>query len=191
MSKNPLSPSFQSDEIVRAIEQDQHPVLDAFTRAILPQIREYLSITVRANEYMAEECAQQALFSMIDRVKSGHFDTKTNVIGYLMISARNEFFKTVKKEHREGGLVLEEQYVTDPSEQYTRLVDQEREEILRKCMDLLDEPSRNFIQFYMDQPDASYLTVSKLFKISPVLVRVRKSRLLNRLHDCFKKKSSQ
>ncbi len=191
MSKNPLSPSFQSDEIIRAIEQDHHPVLDAFTRAILPQIREYLSITVRANEYMAEECAQQALFSMIDRVKSGHFDSKTNVIGYLMISARNEFFKTVKKEHREGGLVLEEQYVTDPSEQFNRMVDQEREEILRKCMDLLDEPNRNFIQFYMNQPDASYLTVSKLFKISPVLVRVRKSRLLNRLHECYKKKSSQ
>ncbi len=166
-------------------------MMDAFTRAILPQIREYLSITVRANEYMAEECAQQALFSMIDRVKSGHFDTKTNVIGYLMISARNEFFKTVKKEHREGGLVLEEQHVTDPSEQYNRLVDQEREDILRKCMDLLDEPNRNFIQFYMNQPDASYLTVSKLFKISPVLVRVRKSRLLNRLHECYKKKSSQ
>jgi RNA polymerase sigma factor (sigma-70 family) len=191
VSKNPLTPSFQSDEIVRAIEQDHHPVMDAFTRAILPQIREYLSITVRANEYMAEECAQQALFSMIDRVKSGHFDSKTNVIGYLMISARNEFFKTVKKEHREGGLVLEEQHVTDPSEQYNRLVDQEREEILRKCMDLLDEPNRNFIQFYMNQPDASYLTVSKLFKISPVLVRVRKSRLLNRLHECYKKKSSQ
>jgi len=191
VSKNALTPSFQSEEIVRAIEQDQHSVLDAFTRAILPQIREYLSITVRANDYMAEECAQQALFSMIDRVKSGHFDSKTNVIGYLMISARNEFFKTVKKEHREGGLVLEEQHVTDPSEQYARLVDQEREQILRKCMDFLDEPNRLFIQFYMDQPDASYLTVSKLFKISPVLVRVRKSRLLNRLHECYKKRSSQ
>ena len=165
--------------------------MDAFTRVILPQIKEYLSITVRSNAYLAEECAQQALFAMIDRVKSGHYDESTNVIGYLMISARNEFFKTVKKEMREGGMVLEEQYMTDPAEQYTRLVDKEREDILRKCLDLLDVPNRTFIQYYMDQPDASYLTVSKLFKISPILVRVRKSRLLARLHTCYKKKSAQ
>jgi RNA polymerase sigma factor (sigma-70 family) len=183
--------TFASDEIVRAILQDDHPVLDAFTRVILPQIKEYLSITVRSNAYLAEECAQQALFAMIDRVKSGHYDESTNVIGYLMISARNEFFKTVKKEMREGGMVLEEQYMTDPAEQYTRLVDKEREDILRKCLDLLDVPNRTFIQYYMDQPDASYLTVSKLFKISPILVRVRKSRLLARLHTCYKKKSAQ
>lgn len=183
--------SFATEEIVRAILQDDHPVLDAFTRAILPQIREYLSITVRSNAYLAEECAQQALFAMIDRVKSGHYDESTNVIGYLMISARNEFFKTVKKEMREGGMVLEEQYMTDPAEQYKRLVDQEREDILRKCMELLDAPNRAFIQYYLEQPDASYLTVSKLFKISPVLVRVRKSRLLARLHACYKKKSAQ
>lgn len=191
MSSKSTSPSIETEEIIRAILQDDHPVLDAFTRVILPQIREYLSITVRSNAYLAEECAQQALFAMIDRVKSGHYDESTNVIGYLMISARNEFFKTVKKEMREGGMVLEEQYITDPAEQYTRLVDQEREEILRKCMDLLDTPSRTFIEYYLEQPDVSYLTVSKLFKISPVLVRVRKSRLLARLHACYKKKSAQ
>ena len=191
MSHKSAPLTFASDEIVRAILQDDHPVLDAFTRVILPQIKEYLSITVRSNAYLAEECAQQALFAMIDRVKSGHYDESTNVIGYLMISARNEFFKTVKKEMREGGMVLEEQYMTDPAEQYTRLVDKEREDILRKCLDLLDVPNRTFIQYYMDQPDASYLTVSKLFKISPILVRVRKSRLLARLHTCYKKKSAQ
>lgn len=191
MSNKSAPQKFETEEIVKAILQDDHPVLDGFTRAVLPQIREYLGITVRSNPYMAEECAQQALFALIDRVKSGHYDESTNVIGYLLISARNEYFKMVKKEMREGGLVLEEQHMTDPAEQHRRLVDKEREDILRRCMDLLDAPNRAFIEFYLEQPDASYLVVSKLFKISPVLVRVRKSRILSRLHACYKKKSSQ
>lgn len=183
--------SFSSEDVVKAVSEANDAYLDDFTRHIIPQIRYYLAVTLKANDYMAEECAQQALFSLFDRLRTGHFEQDRNVVGYLLVTARNEYFKLVRKENREGGLVLEEQHMTSPAEQYAALVDEEREAILRKCLELLDGTSRNFIEYYLKQPDASYLTVSKLFRISPGLVRVRKSRILHRLHECYQKKSAR
>lgn len=182
---------YRSEDVVQAVAQGDSRYVDDFTRHILPQVRYYLSVTLRANEYMAEECAQQALFSLIDRIRSNQFEHGANVVGYLLVTARNEFFKFLKKEDREGGMVLEEQYISPNADQHAALVDQEREAILRKCLAMLDDISRNFIEYYLREPDASYLTVSSVFRISPSLVRVRKSRILHKLHDCFKRKSER
>ena len=142
-------------------------MLDKITKMVIPQLKEYLKVTVRANDYMAEECAHQAFYTIMDRVQKGNFDDSVNIIGYLIISARNEYFMMLRKEYREGGAVFEEQHMVEPAEQYKLLVDKDRERILIRCLEELDKKSRAFIDYFFKQPEITYLKISKIFKITP------------------------
>ncbi len=183
-------PAYTTSQIIESVLHQDHATFDAFTRFILPKLADYLRATVRAAPSMAEECAQQALTNVYERILAGHFESDVNIVGYLMTSSRNEYFRLLRRETREGGAALEEQLMVSPAEQYQELVDAERERILTECLQQLDEASRGFIEFYMSRPDASYLVVSREFNLSPANVRVRKSRILQRLHECFRRKDA-
>jgi len=81
--------------------------------------------------------------------------------------------------------------LADPAEQFQNLMDKDRQRILEACLDELREKSRTFIEYFIDKPDATTKEASAHFDLTGANVRTKKSRILSRLHHCFKRKWRQ
>ena len=79
----------------------------------------------------------------------------------------------------------------EPEEQLQNLLDKERQRILEECLSELRQKSREFIEYFIDKPDASTDDAVAEFGLTSANVRTRKSRILSRLHHCYKRKSSE
>lgn len=173
----------------RAVEERNKAQIDAYVSDVMPRLVEYLMITFGADQVVARECVQQAFVSVLERIAAGTVADDANLTAYLMIIARNEYFAHLKNEHRSGSAVFQEMFYTEPAQQIEALIDEERQRILAWCLDTLDSRSRELISYVFKRPDASLLKVSKVFGVSPVNIRTRKSRIISKLADCYQKKS--
>ncbi|MCC5925041.1 MAG: sigma-70 family RNA polymerase sigma factor [Bacteroidetes bacterium] len=175
----------------RAIEERNKAQIDEYVTDMVPRLTEYLVITFGANLNVARECVQQAFVAVLERIAARAMADDTNITAYLMIVSRNEYFAYLKNEHRSGSAVFQEMFYTEPAEQLQALMDEDRQRILELCLQTLDGRSRELIAYMFKRPEASLLKVSKVFGISPVNVRTRKSRIINKLADCYQKKSNE
>lgn len=162
--------------------------MDDFASRVIPRIIEYLMVTLKANKFLAEECAHQAFSIVLDRISNNNLDQNSSIVSYLLITARNEYFRLIKSEIREGSAILTEQYFLEPEEQIELLTDQEREKALESCLQSLNSNSRDFIEYVIRHPEYSMLKIAKIFGISPENARTRKSRIIAQLNECVSKK---
>lgn len=184
MSDQPL----HSIEFVKAVKNGDKPVIEQFTARVIPRIIEYLMVTLNANKFLAEECTHHAFSVVLDRIINDSLDASTSIVSYTMTTARNEYFRMIKNEFREGTAIFQEQYFLDSEEQIEKLIDEEREKILQKCLKSLDVKSRDFIEYLIAHPEFSMMKIGKIFSISPENARTRKSRIISQLSDCIEKK---
>lgn len=184
MSDKPL----HSIEFVKAVKNGEKPVIEEFASRVIPRIIEYLMVTLNANKFLAEECAHHAFSVVLDRINNDSLDSKTSIISYTITTARNEYFRMIKNEFREGAAIFQEQYFLDSEEQIEQLIDEEREKILLKCLKSLDPKSKDYIEYIMAHPEYSMMKIGKIFSISPENARTRKSRIISQLSDCVEKK---
>lgn len=145
-------------------------------------------ITLKANRFLAEECSHHAFSVVLNRITTNTLDEYTSILAYMITTARNEYFRMIKNESREGSAVFHEQLFLESEEQIELLIDQDREKILKSCLKSLDTKSRDFIEYLMKHPEYSLLKISKIFKISPENARTRKSRVIAALNECVKRK---
>lgn len=145
-------------------------------------------VTLNATKFHAEECAHHAFSIVLDRIHNNLIGESASIISYTITTARNEYFKILKSEIREGAAILQEQYYQSTEEQLEVLFEKERIEALEKCLNNLDQKSRDFIEYVMHHPEYSMLKVGKVFNISPVNARTRKSRIISLLNTCVDKK---
>lgn len=178
-----------SIKFVEAVRSNDKKALDDFSMDIIPRLIEYLMVTVQANRHLAEECAHQAYAVILDRILKSSIEDNVNVVGYMLITARNEYFSNLRKESREGSAVFEEQLFARPEEQIASLIKKERLQHLQECLNELEPKSRDLIEYMIKNPEASFLKLSKIFNTSPENIRTRKSRILKILTDCYKLKS--
>ncbi|GAB5409489.1 MAG: hypothetical protein BalsKO_18540 [Balneolaceae bacterium] len=79
----------------------------------------------------------------------------------------------------------------EPEEQFQKLLDKERQRILEECLSELKAKSKKFIEYFIDKPDATTEEATDEFGLTSANVRTRKSRILSRLHHCYKRKSNE
>lgn len=173
---------------MQAVESDDREKVESFATEMLPRIIEYLKVTVRANDSHAKECAQESFSIVLERIANKNFNPEANVVAYLLVTARNEYFSLLKREYREGSAVFQEMFYVEAPEQLDLLVEEDKQRVLRECLNILDSRSKDLITYMFKRPDASFLKISNVFGISPLNVRTRKSRIINRLSDCVKRK---
>jgi RNA polymerase sigma factor (sigma-70 family) len=185
LSDKPL----HSIEFVKAVQENDRKVIEEYSAYVVPKIIEYLMVTLKANKFHAEECSHHAFSVVLNRVTSNSLDESTSILAYMITTARNEYFRMIKNESREGGAVFQEQLFLEAEEQLDLLIDQDKERILQSCLKSLDSKSRDFIEFLLRHPDYSLLKVGKVFNISPENARTRKSRIIASLSECIKRKN--
>lgn len=176
-------------DFINAVENRDKGLIDRYVTDMVPRLTEYLVITFGANLSIARECVQQAFVTVLERIAAKTLSPDTNVTAYLMIVARNEYFACLKREQRSGSAVFQEMFYTEPAQQLEALIDEDRQRILDFCLETLDARSRELIAYMFKRPDASLLKISKVFGISPINARTRKSRIISKLADCYQKKS--
>lgn len=177
-------------ELVIAIQDDDQQKINELLRDIIPRLISYLVVTMRADEYNAEECVYESFIEVFQKVKEGKIKNENYIYSYLIKSARHQYLKFLKRNHRFSGDENEVKHIAEPAEQIERLLDEERQKILKECLSELKKKSRDFIQFFINKPEVTNEDASKVFKISNGNVRTKKSRILNILHECYKRKSN-
>lgn len=156
------------------------------------RLKDYLQVVLNADEQDAEECTQQAFLNVYEQIQDDNIKKEKYIFSYMIRACRHEYFRLSKEQHRFNNPMEDhEEHLVDPAEQFENLMDQDRQKILEACLNELRKKSRIFIDYFIDKPDATTKEASAHFDISGANVRTKKSRILSRLHHCFKRKWRQ
>jgi len=179
-------------ELVYALQQNREGQANELLEELLYRLKDYLQVVLNASEQDAEECTQQAFLNVYEQIRKDNIREEKYIFSYLIRACRHEYFRLSKEQHRFNNPVEDhKEHLVDPAEQVENLMDKDRQRILEVCLDELREKSRKFIEYFIDKPDATTKEASAHFEISGANVRTKKSRILSRLHHCFKRKWRQ
>jgi RNA polymerase sigma factor (sigma-70 family) len=178
-------------ELVDALQSGNDEIAGVLISEIIPRLEDYLVVVMNADRNGAKECVQQSFLDVFEQIRKNKIKEGKYILSYLIKSCRHEYLRYAKREHKfkyeEGAL----NNLYEPEEQVKNLLDKERQRILAKCLNELQEKSRSFIEYFIDKPDISTTEASEHFGLSGAAVRTRKSRILSRLHHCYKRKSNE
>lgn len=178
-------------ELVEALQKGDDATAGELINELLPRLQDYLSVVMNADRGAARECVQQAFLDVFEQIRKDKIKDSKYIFSYLIKACRHEYLRYSKRQHKFN---YDEESLNDlyePEEQMSRLLDKERQRILEACLEELREKSRKFIEYFIDKPDATTEDAMKEFEISSANVRTRKSRILSRLHHCYKRKANE
>lgn len=178
-------------ELVEALQRGDDAKAGELLSEVIPRLQDYLCVVMNAKPNAAKECVQQAFLDVFEQIRRNKIKESKYIFSYLIKSCRHEYIRYAKRQHRFDYDDEPFQEVYEPAHQLQNLLDDERQRILEECLQELREKSRVFIQFFIDKPDASTDDAVQEFELTSANVRTRKSRILSRLHHCYKRKSSE
>ncbi|MGF1671801.1 MAG: RNA polymerase sigma factor [Balneolaceae bacterium] len=177
-------------ELVEVILKNDMKAASHLSSEIIPRLIDYLRVAHGADSHAAEECAHQAFANVYEQIMQNKIQKPVYVFRYLIQACKNEYFKYSRKEKRysfddDDTLAA----MCEPAEQVENLIDEERQQLLSECLNELDQKSKDFILYFLNYPDTTVEEVCKKFNMSNANVRTKKSRLLKKLHNTYKRKS--
>ncbi len=178
-------------ELVDALQNGNEGKATELISELIPRLEDYLTVAMSADRGAAQECVQQAFLDVFEQIRHNKIKEAKYIFSYLIKSCRHEYLRYAKRQHRfkYEEEALNELYVHE--EQFQNLLDKERQRILEECLEELQEKSKQFIEYFIDKPDATTEEAIEEFNLSGANVRTRKSRILSRLHHCYKRKSNE
>lgn len=178
-------------ELVEALQDGNDAKAGELINEILPRLEDYLVVVMSAERNAARECVQQAFLDVFEQIRKDNIKESKYIFSYFIKACRHEYLRYAKREHK---FKYEEEALNvlyEPERQIQNLLDKERQRILEECLNELKEKSKVFIEYFIDKPDATTDEAKEEFGLSSANVRTRKSRILSRLHHCFKRKSNE
>ena len=178
-------------ELVEALQKGEDAKAGELLHELIPRLEDYLQVVMSAAPNAAKECVQQAFLDVFEQIRKDNIKNSKYIFSYLIKACRHEYLRYVKREHKfeYDSESFNEEF--EHEEQFQNLLDKERQRILEECLSELRKKSREFIEYFMNKPDASTDDAVEEFDLSSANVRTRKHRILSRLHHCYKRKSTQ
>lgn len=183
-------PRVDYSELVVALQNGDDSTANQVLDEVMPRLVEYLQVAMNAEKREAKECAQQAFLDVFEQIRKDNIRDHKYIFSYMIRATRNEFLHYKKYQHRFTSDPTETYHLVEPAQQIVSLVEEDRMNILEECLEELESDNKIFIQFFMENPEATTKQASRHFKITGGNVRTKKSRIVNRLHHCYKRKSS-
>lgn len=175
-------------ELVTALNEGNTRKVNKLITAIRPRLLAFLRIHMNASEDDAKDISQEALLTAIQAIKKDQIKNPDKVVSYILTICRNAYLKT--QMNRRTTPLEEARRQRQEPRQLQSLLDKEQQQLLQWCLEKLKEHHRNFIQYWFDHPDAHSKKVAEHFNISVNSVWTRKHRLINKLNECYQKKSN-
>lgn len=191
MSQKTLTPRLDYSELVISLLNGEQRRADKLMQELIPKLEDYLRVVMGANKEAAEECAQQAFMNVYEHIMANKIKVPKYILSYLLRSCKNEYIRYQNNEKRYVSSDDTFNEMAEPASQVQRLMDDERKQLLKECLDDLDCESREFITYFLTNPDATTKEASRHFNLSGGNVRTKKSRLTKQLHEAYKLKAKK
>lgn len=170
-------------ELIKAINSgDQHKTSQLFEE-IRPYLERFLMLEMGADATNAEEYSQVACVQVFEAIKKGKVENPKKLKTYLISTCRNAYLKnqTRKKEHPDDNL---DQKVTSAPQQIQNLIEEEKMELLKSCMEKLPKKDKDFIEYLFQHIESETKQLARHFNMTLNNVWVKKHRIINKLKEC-------
>lgn len=147
----------------------------------------YLRSTMRAGHQDAEDCAQHAIISAVERIQSNAIREPESIYSYMLQSARNRYLR-IQYENKRSNYQDNMEPFVPIEEQIDKLVSREEQQALKDCLNKLTEGSRKLIGYWLNYPDIHASDIADELGISVNNVWIRKHRIVKTLSECVRKK---
>lgn len=184
-------PRVDYSELVDALLDGDEQKAGELLEEVIPRLEEYLQVVMGADTRTARECVQQAFLDVFEQIRKDNIREQKYIFSYLIKSSRHEYLRFKRQQHR---FLYDDDSLGEniqPAQQIRNLLDEEREQILKECLNELDKNTKEFITLFIKEPDTTTKDASKIFNISSANVRTKKSRITSQLHECYKRKSKR
>lgn len=178
-------------DLVEALQKGDEDKAGELLSEVIPRLEEYLRVVMSADANAAKECVQQAFLDVFEQIRRDKIKNSKYIFSYLIKACKHEYIHYAKEQHKFQFDEESFNEVFETQEQLSKLLDKERQRILEECLQELRKKSREFIEYFINRPEATTDDAVAEFDLSNANVRTKKHRILSRLHHCYKRKSSQ
>lgn len=174
-------------ELVQAIESSDSPRTRELLRILRPQLVRFLRIQYNATRPDAEDCVQEALLICIESIHNNSLREPDRLLSFLLTTCRNNYLQLQNRKELMYGEIPRGQHHAPA--QLSALLDQERNKILRWCLNQLGSEFRRFMEYWFNHPGWEAENVADHFGLSVSNTWTRKHRIIKLLNECYEKKS--
>ncbi|MFH5832127.1 RNA polymerase sigma factor [Halalkalibaculum sp. DA384] len=177
-------------ELAEALQDGDDVKVNKILEEIIPRLVRFLEIHMGASTADAEDCVQHSLERVLKVLREDGLNNTDRILTYLMSTCRNNYLKEQEK-------IREVNYDHVPRTEFHKpnqvksILDRERKQILKRCIEELKEMYRTFIEYWFEHPDSEADMVASHFGISVNNVWTRKHRVIKKLNQCYKRKINQ
>jgi RNA polymerase sigma factor (sigma-70 family) len=175
--------------LAEAIKQDNQREINRLLKSLIPQLIAYLRVQLNAEQQDAEDCAQQAFLVSLEAVRNEELEQPDRIFSFLITTCRNMYLNMMNRRKRSSYEDFSKTHSDQPG-QLLSLLSDERQKLLEQCLEQLSEAYRTYIEYWFTHPDSGAKAASVYFGISESNAWTRKHRVVNKLNECYKKKST-
>lgn len=172
-------------ELVYAVKRGDMQTVNRMCGEAIPILKKYLISKVDATPEDAEDAVQKMFEYVIPKIQNDEIKSPSGLLSYMLSGARHSYYKIVRDFDLDKYGDMEEELVSE-AEQVWKLVNEDQEAILAKCIEKLKGHYREMISFLFDYPDADSYEIAEYFDISLNNAWIRKHRVIQQLQDCVR-----
>lgn len=174
-------------KLVEAVQKDDEAGISKLVPELFNVLVAYLRAEMGANQDDAKDCAQQALITGIENIRSQRIHNSRSIHRYLLTICRNNYLR-MQERFQKHTSDFNVEYLLHPESDLQALLDQERMDLLYECLLMLTPKNREFIEFWFRYPGAETGEAAERFGISVNNAWIRKHRIIKTLNRCIEEK---
>lgn len=175
-------------DLAAAIKENDSARVNELMKELIPRLKRFLTVHMNASRQDAEDCAQESILLCIEAIKEDRLRNTDRVLSYLFTSCKNNYLKMLDK-HKEQHYDDMPEGQHAPAGQLMNLLDKERQRLLEWCLKQLKKEYQAFMRYWFKYPDSEAEKVADHFNLSVSNTWTRKHRIINKLNECYEKKS--
>jgi RNA polymerase sigma factor (sigma-70 family) len=174
-------------KFVFAVQEEDQATINELVPVITGVLIKFLKVRQGAEHHDAEDVAQNTIINVTEKIRSDQLNNPDSVIYYLFTTAKNEYFKYLKRVKEGTYEEIPESYSSE-GDQLKNILNAEKQRILEKCLQLLKPNMRDYITYWFNHPRDEAAVVADHFGITVNNAWTKKHRILKVLKDCVEKK---
>jgi DNA-directed RNA polymerase specialized sigma24 family protein len=170
--------------LYRVITTDDFRVASQKWSEIEKVLRTYLMIRFKAQLCDAEDATQQTILALYSMVKDNEEAIYEKSDSYFLTVLRNEYFKIMKSRRSifmESVDIYEDTSIMDT---FSVLISKDEQRVLKECIDALPIKHREYIEYWIQRPEADSESFALEFDMSISNAWTIKHRLVQHLNKC-------
>ncbi len=173
-------------KFVTAVLEQNRDVLNEYSVVISKVLVKFLLVRMDASLEDAQDSAQNTILFTIEKIKNDELQHPDRIIHYLFTTAKNDYLKNQEKIKEQNYDQIPEHYAKE-GDQLNKLLNEERQSILKKCLTKLKEKQLKYITYWFKHPRAETEVVASYFGLSINNAWTKKHRIIQVLKGCVEK----